>query len=295
MIQGARRINLSSGDLNFSAYEMGDGPLVLCLHGFPDTPFTWRHLLPQLAEAGYRAVAPNLRGYEPQSQPEERPVESGYRVAELAQDVEAWIHALGAESAHLVAHDWGATIAYATARRTPQIVRSLIAMAVPHPGRLAALMASNRAQLKASSYIMFFQLKGISDAWVRRNDFSFFDRTWAKWSPGWTGQSEDLSQLKSAFQKPGVLRAALSYYRAGMNRKDQESAELLDGTITPPALGLYGEQDGCILPDVFASAMQKEDFPNGLEVQCIEQAGHFLHLERPETVNRKIIDYLRHA
>lgn len=295
MIEGARRVELEAGGLTFTAFEMGQGPLALCLHGFPDTPYTWRHLLPVLAEAGFRAVAVTLRGYEPGSQPSARPVPDEYRVHHLAQDVADWIAALGETRAHLISHDWGATIAYAAAAKTPDAVASITAMAVPHPGRFGALMRTNKAQLKASSYIMFFQLKGISEAWVRRGDFAFFDRTWAKWSPGWQGGSEDLAALKDAFRRPGVLTSALSYYRAAANTKDLESLSLLAGEIPAPTLGLYGGQDGCILPEVFAEAMVDEDFPSGLEVERIDGAGHFLHLEKPAEVNARILDFLNKA
>jgi pimeloyl-ACP methyl ester carboxylesterase len=294
MIVDAKPVELSTGDLTFTGYEMGTGPLVLCLHGFPDTPFTWRHLLPDLAAAGYRGVAITLRGYEPSSLPSEKIDPSDFRVALLAQDIADWIEALGEKRAHLVAHDWGATIAYAASKKNPDSIKSLTALAVPHPARLGALMQSNRKQLKASSYIAFFQLKGLSEAWVRRNSFGFFDRTWAKWSPNWQGQGEDLRELKTAFSKPGVLKAALSYYRAAANTKDLESLALLGGEITVPTLGLYGESDGCILPDVFSEAMMQEDFPNGLRVRQVEEAGHFLHLERPDLVNPLIVDHIRH-
>ena len=295
MIEGARQFELTSGGLAFTAYEMGQGPLALCLHGFPDTPYTWRHLLPALAEAGFRAVAVTLRGYEPCSQPSERPVQEGYRVVRLAQDVADWITALGDTKAHLVSHDWGATIAYATARKVPDKVASIVAMAVPHPARFAALMRSNKAQLKASSYMMFFQLRGIAETWVRRGDFAFFDRTWAKWSPGWQGSSQDLAVLKGVFRQPGVLTSALSYYRAAANTKDMESLSLLAGEIPVPTLGLYGALDGCILPEVFAEAMVEDDFPLGLEVERIEGAGHFLHLERPDALNARIVQFLKRS
>ena len=292
VIPGAITHQLACGSLRFTAYEMGEGPLVLCVHGFPDTAYTWRHMLPALAEAGFRAVAVTLRGYEPSSQPGASPTPDQYRVFDLAQDIADWIDALGATSAHLVTHDWGASIAYAAARKNPDRIRSMVTMAVPHPARFGALVQSNKAQKKASSYIVFFQLKGIAEAWVQRDNFSFFDRTWAKWSPDWDGASNDLTQLKTAFREPGVLKAALSYYRAATNTKDSESLGLFAGSIPVPTLGLTGANDGCILNDVFLEAMQVEDFPAGLDVQTVEAAGHFLHLEKPDEVNARVIAFL---
>lgn len=295
MIDGAQKIEIPAGDLTFTAYEMGEGPLVLCLHGFPDTPFTWRHLLPQLATSGFRSVAVTMRGYEPSSQKTTPPHPGDFRVVDLAKDVAGWITALGETQAHIVSHDWGATIAYATAKKHPALIKSITTMAVPHPGRFGALMQSNKAQLKASSYIMFFQLKGVAEAWLRRGNFSFFDRTWKKWSPDWTDNEADLGELKRTFAKPGVLKAALSYYRSAANTKDVESLSLLAGEIPVRALGLFGSNDGCILPNVFSAAMAKEDFPAGLEIVRVDGAGHFLHLEKPNEVNRRIIEFLDHV
>ena len=148
MTEGASPLTLTCGDLKFSAFEMGQGPVVVLLHGFPDTPATFRHQLPALAAAGYRAVAVTSRGYEPSSQP----ADGSYHVRNLAQDVVDWVVALGVPQAHLVGHDWGATIAYAAAALKPASFKTLTAIAVPQPARFGQLLMQDPAQLIAKSW-----------------------------------------------------------------------------------------------------------------------------------------------
>ena len=182
MIEGADRLTLTIGDLAFTAYEMGQGPLVLCLHGFPDTPATWRSLLPDLALAGYRAVAVTSRGYEPSSQP----VDGDYSLAALSQDVIDWIAGLGERRAHLIGHDWGSSICHIAAARAPDRIVSLSALAVPHPGGFGAVVAGDFDQLARSWYVFFFQVLGLSDLVVEADDWAFLEALWRSWSPDWT-------------------------------------------------------------------------------------------------------------
>ena len=292
MIDGAKRRELGKDGLRFTAWEMGTGPLVLLLHGFPDTSQTWRETMPALAEAGYRAVAVTLRGYEPSSQPSAKRAASDFRVANLAQDVLDWIALLGEERAHLVGHDWGATIAFAAARKAPAKVASLSLLAVPHPARLGEQIAGDKAQRKASSYIVFFQLKGIAEFIIRRRDFAYLEGLWRKWSPTWAIPEGDLASMRETFRQPGTLQSALGYYRAAANRKDAPSMELLAGEVEVPTLGLHGVEDGCILPHAFKASMRSEDFPGGMTCKEIAGAGHFLQLEHAEAVNAELIAFL---
>jgi pimeloyl-ACP methyl ester carboxylesterase len=127
---GARPVVLQRGDLRFTAYAAGSGPLVLCVHGFPDNARTFRRQFAPLVAAGYRVVAATIRGYEPGSQPRD----GDYRIESLAGDIVAWIDGLGEERAHLVGHDWGAVMAYVACARAPQRFRSLTALGIPPPG-----------------------------------------------------------------------------------------------------------------------------------------------------------------
>ena len=270
---------------------MGEGPLVLLLHGFPDTPRTWRLQMPALAAAGYRAVAVTLRGYEPSSQPRD----GDFHVAALAQDVVDWADALGAQRAHLVGHDWGASIAYAAAALAPQRWLSLSTLAVPHPAAFAADLPSDKAQLQRIRYIMFFQLRGLSDWAIERKDWAYLERLWARWSPGWEWDPGDLQAMKIAFAQPGVKAAALSYYRQALDARSdagKAGAALFARPIQVPTLGLTGQLDGCIGSDVFERCMPPALFPKGARVRRLAGVGHFLHLEQAQAVNALVLEFM---
>lgn len=290
-IEGAAVKQLKTGDLTFTAYEMGQGPLVLCMHGFPDTPYTFRHLLPALAQAGFRAIAVTMRGYEPSSQPKG----GEYGAAALTHDVIGWMDALGERQAHLIGHDWGASITYAAAALAPDRIRSITAMAVPHPAGFATVGLKDWGQLRRSWYMFFFQWKGVSDRKVERNDWRFLETLWRRWSPGWATSADDLSNLKATFAQSGVREAALAYYRAAFNQKAPryaEGAALFAKPISAPTLGLCGERDGCISADVFEKSMLPALFASEVTIKRIPNAGHFLQLEQPAAVNGEILAFL---
>jgi len=291
MIAGAQERILKVGDLAFTAWEMGEGPLVICLHGFPDTPATWRHLVPDLAAAGYRAVAVTSRGYEPSSQP----VDGDYSLAALSGDVIGWIDALGADEAHLIGHDWGSSICHIAAARAPERVMSLTALAVPHPTGFAGVVATDFEQLERSWYIFLFQAAALSDIIVEANDHAFLEKLWRRWSPEWSPDSVALDAMHRTFAKPGVTQAALGYYRTAFDATHPRAADSADLGIVPiqtPVLGLSGASDGCIASEVFEASMPAWLFPGGRRLERIPAAGHFLHLERPEFVGERITRWL---
>ena len=199
-----QELSFSNGDLHFSAVSLGEGPLVICLHGFPDCLHSFRHQMPALAAAGYRVVAPCLRGYEPSSQ-----VANGhYPIPVMTEDVIALMDHLGAEKAHLIGHDWGAAITYMAGTAFPDRFLSLTAMAVPHPGRFGEEIRRNRRQMRRSWYMSFFQLRGLSDFVVSFNNYAFIRKLWRDWSPGWAFAQEDIGPVIETLKRPGVKKAA---------------------------------------------------------------------------------------
>ncbi|GAA4641689.1 alpha/beta fold hydrolase [Pontixanthobacter gangjinensis] len=285
-----QQLILHHGPLAFSAAAMGEGPLVLCLHGFPDNANSFRHQLPFLAAAGYRAVAVTLRGYEPSSQP----ADGDYSMQALVADVLAWVEELDAGPVHLIGHDWGAAIAYSAAAFAPDKFRSIAALAVPHPGRFSAEARRHPKQALLSWYMLFFQLRGLSERAVRWNNFALLKRLWNKWSPGWDGPDAVMEDVLATFRKPGVLTASLGYYRAALGRKKQGAPSKSQAAfkLTIPVLAMSGEEDGCVDSEVFEQLLYDEDYTAGLKFERVRGAGHFLHQERPDACNRILLEWL---
>ena len=280
-----------NGDLRFSALGMGEGALVLCLHGFPDNLHSFRYQLPALAEAGYRAISLSLRGYEPSS----IPANGDYSVESIASDVIAVMDQLACNKAHLIGHDWGAAVAYTAAAAAPERFESLITMAVPHPGRFAREGLRIPKQLKNSWYMGFFNIPWLSDWVVARHDFAFIRKLWRDWSPSWTPDALALDAVIDGLSQPGVLSATLGYYRAALSLQALTmSAEDAHYPVPVPTLALTGERDGCIDSEVFERLMKPQDFPRGLAVERVLKAGHFLHQEQPQRVNALILRWLEH-
>lgn len=283
---------VQANGVRFATLEAGDGPLVLCLHGFPDHARSFRHQLPALAAAGFRAVAPFMRGYAPT----EAAADGRYQSAVLAQDIVELISALGFESAYVLGHDWGAVAAYGAAILAPERVAKLITAAVPHGPAVINAFLSNYEQQRRSWYMFFFQ-HPLADVAVAHDDFRFIERLWQDWSPGWGYPADELEALKVTFRTPGVLQAALGYYRATLNPANQDpalaelQAHIGSAPVMAPSLYIHGARDGCIGVDL-ADGMEAF-FPNGLRTIIVPDAGHFVHAERPDDVNRIVLDFLR--
>ncbi len=267
------------------------GPLALCLHGFPDTAYTWRFLLPALADAGFHAVAPFMRGYAPS----EVPADGCYSRAALLADAVALHEALGGDDqAVLIGHDWGAATTYGAAVFAPERWRRVVTLAIPPPA-LDARVFSDYDQLKRFFYMFLFQGPAAEEL-VAAEDFEFLARQWADWSPGYSGAAEDLARVRESLGRAGEsIRGARLLPRAdagGRGWRERYASELaaLGQTPPQPTLLLHGVDDGCISVELIADAGQH--LSDGSRAVFVERAGHFLHLERPEEVGRLILDWV---
>jgi pimeloyl-ACP methyl ester carboxylesterase len=290
-------LSVSNGPLKFSALSCGlkenEGrPLIICLHGFPDNARSFRFQLPAFARAGYRVIAPTLRGYEPSSQPDDH----DYSIATLGRDVIAWMDDLGEEKAHLIGHDWGAGITYAAGALAPKRFDSLTTIAVPHAARLPDGIREVPSQLGNSWYMMFLQVRGIAEFVVERNDWALLKRLWKDWSPDFELPENEWNSLRETFEAPGVKRAMLSYYRQNaspgilLGFKKPEAASLT--TVPVRTLAITGADDGCMDTRLYDHVFVDEDFPAGIRVERIQGAGHFTHQEKPDEINRLILEWL---
>jgi pimeloyl-ACP methyl ester carboxylesterase len=262
--------------LDFGVLEAGSGPLALCLHGFPDCAYTWRHLLPALAGAGFHAVAPFTRGYAPTSVA----ADARYDVGARADDAIALHEALGGdERAVLIGHDWGAETAYVAGALAPGRWRRLVALAVP-PRDVPLL--GDPDQRRRFDYFFLLQ-SPLAEARVAHDEMAFIDDLWRDWSPGYDA-SEDLPGVKACLAQPQNLGAAIGYYRAYAQAPD------VAGAGPQPTLYLHGANDGCIGAGLVGSATA--GLALGSRTEILEGVGHFLHLEAPDVVNAAIVEWV---
>ena len=287
-----REVTANGVRFHLAEHGPADGPLVLLLHGFPEFWWSWRHQLVALGEAGYRVVAPDLRGYGASDKPPR-----GYDGYTLSSDVAGMIRALGADRAHLVGHDWGGVLAWTVATLHPGIVRSLAAVAMPHPLRLGQALLHDRAQLRASSYIAFFQLPRLPEARLVRHDGAYVEQLLQRWGGPGFPDAETASRCREALQIPGVAHSALEWYRWSVRSLTRPSGvrfqRLLERGVTTPVLQLHGARDRCQL---LATAEGSAAWVHAAyRLQVLDDAGHFPHQERPEVVTAALLEHLAAA
>jgi pimeloyl-ACP methyl ester carboxylesterase len=292
----ARAATVQANGLQFGMLEAGSGPLALCLHGFPDAAHTWRHLLPALAGAGFHAVAPFMRGYAPTG----IPADGAYQVGALAADAVALHEALGGDGdAVLIGHDWGAEAAYGAAAYAPDRWRRLVTLAVP-PAALDEVLFTDYSQLKRFFYLFMFRDPEFAEMVVARDGMAFLDQLWRDWSPGFQ-PGEHLAQVKQCLAQPANLAAALGYYRApgasgaaggaaGAAARYAAEQRAASRQAPQPTLYLHGADDGCIGVEL-ARGAERLLAPSSRMV-VIDDAGHFLHLEKPGEVNDHILAWI---
>lgn len=277
-------LRLARGTFRYLACGATDRPLVLCLHGFPDFAPSFSAMLEALADAGFFAVAPWLRGYAPST------LEGPFDPDTIADDALAIVDALSpGRPAALVGHDWGAVASYAALAKAPERFTRAITMAVPHPVAFLRNVLREPGQLKRSSYMGLFQLPFIARAVVTRNDFAFIEALWRAWSPGFTLPEDQMRALKSCLA--ASMPAPIAYYRtlawppADAIRRVRDARK-----IRVPVLHLAGATDGCITPSLGRG--QERFFAGEFRADIVPGAGHFLHLERPDDVNARVLRWL---
>lgn len=286
------RIEVNGVELAYLEAGPPDGPLALCLHGFPDHAPTWEATLPLLADAGYHAVAPWLRGYAPSG----LAPDGNYQLGSLALDALALADRVAPDrDAVVVGHDWGAIAAYCAVGYRPERFSRLVTMAVPHPTGLGSAFLSPE-QLKRSFYVFFFQTP-FAEAAVAHDDYAFIDFLWRTWSPGLVPDSAFMRRLKATLATPGTTEAAVAYYRFMLGTRAGDPAlatvqQAGSGPIRVPTLYLHGEDDGCMGVELVDEHALRPSFPAGLEVELIPAAGHFLHLDQPDAVHRRVLRFL---
>ncbi len=278
---GLREGYAEIGDVTLHYVEAGDGPLVLLLHGFPEFWYGWRQQIAPLVKAGFRVVAPDLRGYNLSSQPDDF---AAYTADELAADIRGLIRELGAESAMVVGHDWGGSVAWTLAANHPEVVDRLVILNAAHPRRLNEGLRNLR-QLLRSWYFFYFQFPKLPERRARRRQWRFFKRFLRDARPSYT--AEELDRYVEAWSQPGAAKAMIDYYRAAVRLSSKQGEPR---PISAPTLVIWGQGDRYLGPKL--AEPHNEDVPNLDRVERLPNASHWVHHDEAERVNELLIDFL---
>ena len=285
-MEDAGQGRVEANGIEFAYVEAGEGPLVLLLHGFPDNPHTYDSQLEFLAANGYRGVAPYMRGYPPTgAAPDGR-----YDSEALGADIAGLIEALGDGPAPVVGNDWGAISAYGAMALHPDAISRAVIINVGHPATFLTTLLNPR-QVHHIFHFWFFQLGEIAAGAVRANDLAFLDYLWDYWSAPGHDYADHLAGVKETLAPEGALEAALAYYAGLMNMLTErpDAAARMQGKIAVPTLTIFGDHD----PPRELSEGQDVHFSAGHRLEIVEGAGHFVHREQPDTVNRLVLDWIK--
>jgi pimeloyl-ACP methyl ester carboxylesterase len=272
------------GDVRLHYVEAGDGPLIVLLHGFPEFWYGWRLQIEPLAAAGFRVVAPDMRGYNLSSKPDGV---AAYDTGPLAADIRGLVHERGAESALLVGHDWGGTVAWATAMNHPEVVDRLAILNAAHPRKLLQGL-HHPGQLRKSWYFFFFQLPGVPESVVHANNWHFFRNFVDDASPAYT--SEEIDRYVEAWSQPGAATGMINYYRSSVRQMNPE-AQLRP--ISAPTLVIWGERDRFLGPEL--AEPDHDDVPNLDRVERLPDASHWVHHDEHARVTQLLVDFFAPA
>ncbi|MCJ8338078.1 MAG: alpha/beta hydrolase [Pseudomonadales bacterium] len=269
-----------SGSIRLAYQDVGKGPLVVLLHGFPDTADTWEETQQILKTAGYRSCALHLRGYSPSDIPKD----GEYGLATLVADTMKLVEHLGYQECILVGHDWGAMITYAAAILHPEKVTAIVTLAIPPP-KVSHANWRERLLRPHNVYLGWGQL---AHWWVKRNKHSAIDFFYRQWSPNWRVPVQHMSRIKKAFALPDRTAAAVDYYAAPIGEK---LASMINNPITQPALVLYGLDEPKVRLEMFSKA--KSALSKGSVVIGFEGVGHWPHREQPEKFYKELLAFLQ--
>ncbi|MCW2584482.1 MAG: putative hydrolase or acyltransferase of alpha/beta superfamily [Klenkia sp.] len=288
-----RHRDISANGVRLHAAEAGEGPLVLLLHGYPQFWWAWRHQLVALADAGFRAVAVDLRGYGGSDKPPR-----GYDLPTLSADVAAVVRALGESDAVVVGHDWGGLLGWTMAALHPRTVRGLVVLSSAHPRELRSAMASG-AQRRASAYAVRYQLPRLPERRLTRDDDDPVAELLRRWAgPEWvhtTDFAEAVERYRQAARIPQAAYGAMEFhrwaFRSQLRPDGLRYARRMAAPVTAPTLQLHGTLDPCILPSTARGSGRY--VAGAYEWRELPGIGHFPHEETPEEVSAAIATWAR--
>ena len=274
------------GDVRLHYVEAGEGPLIVLLHGFPEFWYGWRQQIGPLAAAGFRVVAPDMRGYNLSSRPDGV---AAYDTDQLTADIRGLIRERGAETAMLVGHDWGGSVAWATAMSHPEVVDRLAILNAAHPRKLSQGL-HHPGQLRKSWYFFFFDLPDLPETVVHAHHWHFFRHFLHDARPAFTPEETD--RYIEAWSQPGAATGMINYYRSSVRTSPKKAAAALR-PISAPTLVIWGQRDHYLGPEL--AEPDHDDVPNLDRVERLPDASHWVHHDEAERVNQLLIEFFTPA
>lgn len=281
---------VSANGARFHVAEVGEGPLVLFLHGFPECWWAWRHQLRPVAAAGMRAAAMDLRGYGASDKPPR-----GYDAATLADDVAGVVRSLGSRDAVLVGHGWGGTIAWTAAVRHRALVRRLCVLSAPHPRRMRSALLTDPRQVAASRHVLGFQAPVVPERTLLADDGAHVGQLLRAWAatPGWPPPHVE-TFYRRAIQVPGAAHCSLESWRwlvrSAVRPDGARFHRAMRTPVRAPVLQLHGTRDSAVLP---SSAHGSSHYVQGpYRWRAVPNAGHFPQEEAPQEVAEVLVGWL---
>jgi pimeloyl-ACP methyl ester carboxylesterase len=260
----------------FPVIDSGTGPAVLLLHGFPDSRFLWRHQIKPLLDAGFRVIAPDLRGFGDAPKPT---AVTDYGLQVIATEVIGILDALGVKQARVVGHDWGAALTWYLAMVQPKRVERMAALSV---GAIGNSGFNTIAQREKSWYFLFFQFEGVAEATLSANNFAFFK----EFSRG----QGDTERYVKDLARPGALTAGLNWYRANV-RPQMPGNTLPLPKIAMPAMGIWSDGDPFLTEEQVTRSSERVS--GSWRYEKIAGAGYWMMLDKPAEVNRLLLEFLK--
>ena len=263
-------------NLQFPVVDYGEGPAVLLLHGFPDSRHLWRYQIPILAEAGLRVIAPDLRGFGDAPKPSSV---DDYKISIVISDIIEILDTQNIKQVRVVGHDWGAAVAWRLAAYHPEKVERLVCLSVGCPGTSGS---GTIEQKERSWYVDFFQFEGITEAWLRHDNWKLFRQL--------TRENGDMKRYLKDLSRPGALTSALNWYRANAKLGMPTDHKTEFPNITCPVLGIWSDKDNYLTEKQLR--MSHEKIEGSWCYEKIKGASHWMMLDKPNELNRLLVKFL---
>lgn len=277
-------IQLDKVKLHYIEEGSGD-KVILLLHGWPEFWYSWRFQIPALVEAGFRVIAPDLRGFNLSDKPKAL---EAYSLENVGKDIVQFIEKLGVEKAHIVGHDWGGALAWHLGLHYPEKVEKLAVLNSPYPAIFYKHLRSNPSQLFKSWYMLFFQIPVLPEFLLKLNLSFFFKKALRGWAYNKSAfPNEVIANYVEAYAQKRAMKSSINYYRAGLRFSSAKKEK--GRKIQSPTLLIWGENDKALGKDLTIGT--ENYINNAFELKFIPQCSHWVQQDAPDLVNKYLVEF----